>query len=270
MLLPLLLLLLGESQSEEPFEDPGIPKTDKSNTLGNLFDIKLGLIQDRYLNISKDTGSPVHFINLKAFTDVQEKEKKIIKGAQLTQLNKLGPKFLEEIQKSSQKGSKDSMQIRKNKKRLPVKTENLLTKEVFLITVRGMPIGYSLLNINELDTFDFAATHHFIRLKALKSFTTNHSYAHLILNQLVKHDLCDSFENKINSDKSRSEYASFNSVKVEDLKNVTINYHSDPAVQQQVYELFESKYKQWHYNNLAFENFQSKLNESFNPTQYGG
>jgi hypothetical protein len=269
MLLPLLFLYLGDNLDENQGDNNGIPRPDKMDTLENLFDIRLGLIEDRYLHLTQESESPVHFITVKSFTDVPEKDKTQVLGAELSQLKKLDPSWLEKLKQQSENQRIEGKGIRDNKKRVLVKSDSILAKDDYLISVRGRPTGYSLLNVNEIETHNFVPTHHFIRLRPLKTFTRNNLYAHLIMNQLVKFELSASFESKLADENSNSSYASFNSVKVEELRNLSIKYHSDVVVQQQVYEMFASKYAEWFNQNLAFEQFQQDIYSSIKTKENG-
>lgn len=269
MILPLIFLYLGDNLGENQDENKGIPKPDKVDRLDNLFDIRLGLIEDRYLHLTQDSEKPVHFITVKSFTDVPEKDKTQVLGAELSQLKKLDPAWLERLNLQNENQKVEEKVVREIKKRVLVKPDSLLAKDDYLISVRGRPIGYSLLNVNELDMYNFVPTHHFIRLRPLKTFTKNKLYAHLILDQLVKFELSVAFESKLKEDNSSSSYSSFNSVKVEELRNISINYHSDELIQQQVYDLYASKYAEWLTQNLAFEQFQHDIYSSIKTNENG-
>jgi hypothetical protein len=212
---------------------------------------------------------PVHFITVKSFTVVPGKDKIQKLGAGLTQLKKLDPAWLERLNLQNENLKVEEKGVREIKKRVLVKSDSLLTKDDYLISVRGMPTGYSLVNVDEIETHNFVPTHHFIRLRPLKTFTRNIRYAHLLLDQLVKFELSEAFESKRIEDNSSSSYASFNSVKVEELRNISINYHTDEVVQAKVYDLYASKYEQWHLQNLAFEQFQQAIYSSIKTNENG-
>jgi hypothetical protein len=269
MILPLIFLYLGDNLGENQDDNHGIPKPDKLDTLDNLFDVCLGLIEDRYLHLTKESEMPVHFITVKSFTDVPEKDKTQVLGAELSQLKKLDPSWVGTLNKQNENQKVEEKGLREIKKRVLVKSDSLLAKDDYLISVRGRPTGYSLLNVDELNNYNFVPTHHFIRLRPLKAFTKNIQYAHLLLDQLVKFELSKAFDSKRIEDNSSSSYASFNSVKVEELRNISINYHSDEVIQTQVYDLYASKYAEWLTQKLAFEQFQQAIYSSIKTNEHG-
>ncbi len=248
MLLSLLLLYLGDDSSKMP--DP-----DKIARLEEIFDIRIGLVKDRYLERTKETGKRVHFINLKAFTDVRGKSKDpSIIGFE--QWNPFDPFWIESLHAEASNSQNTILNENTAHDRVPVKDDKVLLKSDYLITIRGMPFGYSFLNNADVEKFAFVPTHHFIRLRPLDEDNLFLPYFHLLLDHLVEFGIAKEFNKKVEVKGKKIPYAHLNSIKVEDLKAMQINYHSNFEDQQKVYENYREKYDKWQQSNLAFYQYQ--------------
>jgi hypothetical protein len=248
MLLSLLLLYLGDDSSK-------IPDPDKIARLEEIFDIRIGLVKDRYLERTKETGKRVHFINLKSFTDVRGKSKDpYIIGFE--QWNPFDPYWINNLKDEALNSNQTFQNDSTAHDRVPVKDDKVLLKSDYLITIRGTPFGYSFLNNADVQKFAFVPTHHFIRLRPQDEDNLFLPYFHLLLDHLVEFGFAKEFNKDVDEKGKKMPYAHLNSIKVEDLKAMQINYHSNFEDQQKVYENYREKYDKWQQSNLAFYQYQ--------------
>lgn len=256
MLLPFFLFLWDNEQMDG---SSSIPDPNESVDLASIFDIRIGLVKDRYLNRTRDSGEEVHFVTLKSFTNVTGKKED---GSlnEYFQLSQLDPYWLQSLKNNALNSSSDLHSNRDEPERIPVKDDKVLKKEDYLITIRGMPFGYSLLNNSELETLSLVPTHHLIRLRPLDGNGMYIPYFHLLLDHLVKFKFAKDFNRMTTkNDGTKESYAKMNSIKVDDLKKQIINYHSKMQDQKKVYESYVEQHTQWQKHNLAFQLYQMKF-----------
>lgn len=246
-------------------ECPTIPYADKSDLLGNLFDIRLGLIEDRYLHLTRENKQPVYFITAKSFTDVPNKKREdIYLSNSLEQLKQLDPEWTKlinnnDLAKKNQLKDLDEKGIIDENKSY-IKESRLLKNHDFLISIRGEPNGYSLLNIAEIEKYNFVPSHYFVRLNPRYPGNFHMEYLHLIIEQFIKHKLVESFENMRNKTKEMGKsYATFNSFSIEELKEETIRYHSSIEQQMEITAEYRKQFQKWHDQRLLFHQFEYNI-----------
>ena len=256
-----MLLLIPK----EILELPKIPIADADDTLDNLFDIRLGLIEDRYFHLTEDSKQPVYFITAKSFTNIPNK-KKVSRPSynELHQLKNLDPTWtasildgtlqIENEKKDKGESGKNSLQKRY------IKENRILKQHDFLISIRGEPIGYSLLNIGELLEHKIVPSHYFVRLSPRYPNKFNLEYLHLIMDQFTKHILGKVFEDLEKTTKQQGKsYAAFNSFSVEELKNQKIKFHSQIEQQKKITALYREQFNKWHLQNMVFDQFEENI-----------
>ena len=266
----LLLLLIGweDKKSEDIEEIMDIPEADKWDTLDNLFDIRLGLIEERYLHLTKEKEEPVYFVTAKSFTNIPEKEKEenALKLIELRQVKTLLKGWIKALEDGILKVSNDKKDRDESGKILTHKTlikENrLLNKEDFLISIRGEPRGYSMFHLEELlKEYNIVYTHYFVRLRPRQNYEFDTEYIHLVLEQLTKHQLVTAFQ-KILNEKGSKSYASFNSISIDRLRSTKIKYHSDKNNQLKIVEKYKNEYEKTQKQNLSFYQMEENIYRS--------
>jgi hypothetical protein len=271
MFMLLLLLLGGEEKSQNKNEEEtDLPEADKKNTLDNLFDIRLGLIEDRYLHLTKEKEEPVYFITAKSFANIPEKEREKdyndSKLLELRQVKTLLKKWIDKLDNGTLKGENDKKDRDEKDKLLSEKTlikeKRLLGKEDFLISIRGEPRGYSMFHLEDvLEKYNIVYTHYFVRLRPRENFEFDTEYIHLILEQLTKRKLVEEFR-KILEDKGLKSYASFNSISIDRLRSTEIKYHSDKEIQIKIAEKYKNEYEKTQIQNLRFFQLETNIYQS--------
>lgn len=247
-------------------ECPTIPAADKSDILENLFDIRLGLIEDRYLHLTKENKEPVYFITAKSFINVPNKKRDdIFLFNSLEQLKKLDPHWTDlisnnELKKKNQEKDKDDNGNIDEKKSY-IKETRLLKNHDFLISIRGEPNGYSLLHVAEIKKYNFVPSHYFVRLSPRYPENFHMEYLHLIIEQFIKHRLVDRFEKVRDKTKEneKKSYAVFNSFSIEELKGEKIKYHSSIEKQKEITAEYKKQFQKWHHQRLVFHQFENNI-----------
>lgn len=266
----LLLLLLGLEDKNQEKSDEAIelPEADKSDTLDNLFDIRLGLIEDRYLHLTKEKEEPVYFVTAKSFANVPEKEKdhSDLKLIQLRQMKTLLKGWIETLDKGTLKAENDKKDRDETGKLLSHKTlikeKRLLNKEDFLISIRGEPRGYSMFYLEDiLFQYNIINTHYFVRLRPRENFEFDTEYIHLLLEQITKHKLVTEFR-EVMRDKGYKSYSSFNSISIDRLRSTKIKYHSDKEIQIKIAEKYKNEYDKTQKQNLNFFQLEENIYRS--------
>ena len=248
------------------FDLKEIPDTDAHETMDSLFDIKVGLIEDRYLHLSKDSNEPVYFLKAKSFVDVLEKEKNIYSKYFLSfeKRSRLSTEFLNKIEMGDQKKENEKKdlneinQLQDNKSY--IKKSRILDKNDYLISIRGKPIGYSLYRIEEIDQYHFVPSHYFIRLKPRNPNKFDIEYLHMLLDQLVDCKLVLDFEEiESNMKMQGKSYAQFNSFKLEELREIKFNYYSDINKQKETIQLYKKEYYKCQVAELKFQQLKEMI-----------
>jgi len=245
---------------------PTINVADKSDTLENLFDIGLGLIEDRFLHLTKEKKEPVYFLTAKSFVNVPNKTREdIFLHNSLEQLNVCDPVLIKKIQSGEMatlnyekdKDEKGNL----NEQKGYIKESRLLQNHDFLISIRGEPKGYSLIGLPEIGIYNFVTTNYFVRLSPRSPANFHMEYLHLIVNQFVKHKLVERFqalEDRVSGNKKKT-YASFNSFSIEDLKLENISYHSSIKEQMDIMDEYKKQFDKWHLQRLVFNQFEYNI-----------
>jgi hypothetical protein len=259
-----MLLLIPRHYLECPTIEPG----DLTDSLDNIFDIGLGLIEDRYLHMTKETNQPVYFITAKSFTNVPNKkyEQSFVYN-EWEQVKNFNPEWSDAIKNGKMLLDNQLKDIGESGKILEskgyIKENRILKPHDFLISIRGEPIGYSLLKMDEIKSYNIVSSHYFVKLTPRYPGKFNIEYLHIILDQFTKHKLVDLFqelqENKKETGKS---YASFNSFSVDELKSMKIKYHSHIEKQNEIAELFRAQFEKWHFQNMIFNQFENTIYNS--------
>jgi hypothetical protein len=249
-------------------ECPHIPEADADDILDNLFDIRLGLIEDRYLHLTNDARQPVYFITGKAFTNIPDfKGKMTFVYNEWEQLNDLDPDWIKSIEDGT-------MQIKNQEKDLDetgklserkgyIKEKRLLRQSDFLISIRGLPRGFSLLKFDQLKKHHIVPSHYFVKLSPRYPGEFNLEYLHIILDQFTKHELVNSFlELQKKTKEIGKSYALFNSFSIENLKKQKIKYHSKLTEQDEIAQMYRKQYEKCHLQNLIFNQFEESIYET--------
>lgn len=247
-------------------ECPSIAETDKDASLENLFDIRLGLIEERFLHLTKETKKPVYFLTAKSFVNVPNKTREdVFLRNSLQQLNVFDPVLIKKVQSGEMailnyekdKDEKGNL----NEQKGYIKDSRVLQNHDFLISIRGEPKGYSLIGLPEIGIYNFVPTNYFVRLSPRFPANFHMEYLHLIVDQFVKHKLVDRFqalEDRVTG-KQKKTYASFNSFRIEELKLEIINYHSSIKQQMDIVDEYKKQFDKWHLQRLVFNQFEHNI-----------
>lgn len=246
------------------FENPDtykIPLGNFSCELADLFDIQLGLIEDRYKKQTKD-GKSVYILNYKSFQN-NDSTKAPLFITRYDQYNIL------DFQKLIKAGISDSKKYEDNDLLKPVIPEKkLLTINDYLITIRGQPKGYSMFRSYNSKKFnaDFpniVATNHFVRLRPKVLLEMHIPYLHLILDSIVENQLRNLFEQKRLNLPAEKKYSVMNSFNIDELKSIPINLTKTATEQIETTSLFEKNYENYFKATMLFNEFKQQLNKSF-------
>jgi hypothetical protein len=239
-----------------------IPVGNFSCLLGDLFDVNMGIIEDRYQKMTKE-GSDVYVLNLKSFTNNDSvKETQFIN--RYDQYNLLDFK---KVLSTKGKSDKNSVTFLEDAEKPFISEKKLLTKNDYLITIRGQPKGYSILRSYENKEFkgrfpNIVATNHFVRLRPKIVLDMHIPYLHLLLDSIVENQLRNLFEQKKENLPKDKKYGVFNSFSVEELKEMQITFSRDVNQQIVTTELFEKNYQKYFDATIYFNEFKEQLNRN--------
>ena len=121
----MLLLLLNNL-----FE---MPKGDQNYRLRDLFEINIGLIEDKFNKMTIESMEEVMFINLKAAEDDNRQISK------LTLIDYHTTNLIDYIELE-----KKNLPIKIDSSKLGVPDDRVLTSSDYLISIRGRPKGFSI------------------------------------------------------------------------------------------------------------------------------
>jgi hypothetical protein len=174
----------------------------ESITLDNLFHISTGLLEEKYERFIEynneqrkvwflHMGDMIPSNGLIDFENLAQNEEDLINNR---------------LKREKKKASKKNIIKNGSPELLPISEKRLIQPTDYLLCVRGVPAGYSMIkSINELkyhkqfENFCAVATHHFIIFKLRDNYSNmNINYIHLILDSVVKNELLDLYNNKKN------------------------------------------------------------------------
>jgi len=171
-------------------------------TLENLFHISTGILEERHersieINNAKRKVWFLHMGDMRSsdglidFENLEQNEADLIEN-----------RLRREQRKKKLKTNEDDSGL----ELIPVSEKKLIQPTDYLLCVRGVPTGYSMIrSMNELknhqqfQNFISIATHHFIVLKLRENYSSmNINYIHLILDSLVRNELFEMYKQKKN------------------------------------------------------------------------
>ncbi len=243
----MLLLLLPELF-------PNLTRTELVEfNLTDLFEIRTGIIEDKYSNAVQDNPdltNKISFLRLSSFNDMNG----------LIDFDNLG----------SKKQKSDSNRINTSPENIASKKENekipanrLLDKHDFLISTRGIPKGYSLLKSYTIKDIYAVATHHFISLRPRMKLLNMHvPFLHLMLEVMVKMQLRQLFN--VRKVQEEGKIASFNSIKINDLSSIKISIPTDMLEQVRLFNEYNILQENLRKAQIKEEEFENQFNEFIN------
>ncbi len=195
-------------------------KETNTFTIGDLFEVFNGVLEDRHLPIVAETNSEINFIRVNSFSDSNALfDKQQLDEIQLGQVKK-----------------KENLFTNTNDRK-PVNDKKVLIKEDYIIYTRGLPRGFSMLNAPIGNELNVVATHQFICLRPrTKLIEVYMPYLHLVLDLFVEKDLKELFDSKLikNGDK----YSVFNSVNIKEIKDMELTTLKLVSGQKKAYDRF--------------------------------
>ncbi len=195
-------------------------KETNTLTIGDLFDVFNGVIEDRHLPIVADANSEINFIRVNSFSETNDLFDK---------------KKLDEICLGQVKRKENPFTITDDRK--PVNVKKVLIKEDYIIYTRGIPRGFSMQNAPIGNELNVVATHQFICLRPrTKLIEVYLPYLHLVLDLFVEKDLKKLFDSKLI--KSGDRYNVFNSVNIKEIRNMELTILKLVGAQKKVYDRF--------------------------------
>lgn len=195
-------------------------KETKTFSIGDLFDVFNGVIEDRHLPIVAETNSDIIFIHINSFS-----ESNILLGKQ-------------ELYKIQQMQLKRKETLGKNTNdRKPLSEKKVLTKEDYIIYTRGLPRGFSMQHAPIGNGLNVVATHQFICLRPRTKLMEVHlPYLHLVLELFVKNYLKELFDLKQKT--LGDKYSVFNSVSIKEIRDFELNILKSVSSQKKLYDAY--------------------------------
>jgi len=244
----MLLLLLNNL-----FE---MPKGDQNYRLKDLFEINIGLIEDKFNKMTIESKEEVMFINLKAAEDDNRQISK------LTIIDYHTTNLIDYIELE-----KKNLPIKIDSSKLGVPDDRVLTSSDYLISIRGRPKGFSVSKSLDPNKRKLVASHHFIQIRPM-AWTRNINmfvpYLHLLLDIILEVEVLQKFKDKKDIEEIKGKkYSVFNSFKVNDFREIKINITTDVKLQKETYDNFIYQYNKFLNANLEFEKIKESLYKNF-------
>jgi len=242
----MLLLLLNNL-----FE---MPKGDQNYRLRDLFEINIGLIEDKFNKMTIESKEEVMFINLKAAEDDNRQISK------LTLIDYHTTNLIDYIELE-----KKNLPIKIDSSKLGVPDDRVLTSSDYLISIRGRPKGFSISKSLDPNKRKLVASHHFIQIRPMALISKMYvPYLHLLLDIILEVEVFQKFKDKKEEEEIKGKkYSVFNSFKVNDFREIKINITTDVQLQKETYDNFIYQYNKFLNANLEFEKIKESLYKNF-------
>ena len=244
----MLLLLLNNL-----FE---MPKGDQNYRLRDLFEINIGLIEDKFNKMTIESKEEVMFINLKAAEDDNRQISK------LTLIDYHTTNLIDYIELE-----KKNLPIKIDSSKLGVPDDRVLTSSDYLISIRGRPKGFSVSKSLDPNKRKLVASHHFIQIRPMaliKNMNMYVPYLHLLLDIILEVEVLQKFEDKKEEEEIKGKkYSAFNSFKVNDFREIKIKISTDVKLQKETFDNFIYQYDKFLNANLEFEKIKESLYKNF-------
>ena len=242
----MLLLLLNNL-----FE---MPKGDQNYRLRDLFEINIGLIEDKFNKMTIESKEEVMFINLKAAEDDNRQISK------LTLIDYHTTNLIDYIELE-----KKNLPIKIDSSKLGVPDDRVLTSSDYLISIRGRPKGFSVSKSLDPNKRKLVASHHFIQIRPMALISHFHlPYLHLLLDIILEMEVHQKFEDKKEEEEiNGKKYSAFNSFKVNDFREIKIKITTDVKLQKETFDNFIYQYDKFLNANLEFEKIKESLYKNF-------
>ena len=254
-----MLLLLLDIKKDNRIE---IPEAEQAYLLDDLFDIKLGMIEDRYHPQTAEGSEKVGFVSISSFIVVQSKDALSFQTStdQFNQIdeNKLNRSLNKQLEKkANQKTKKRSVPLSY------ISAQRLLQPNDYLISIRGMPTGFSLYHTKAIKSgqYRLVASNHFVQLRPRTPKDVYVPYLHLMLDLLVQYHLQPQFDEKLKYLKSSGStaYGVINPFSIRDLRRMKLYVFKDIAQQQEIYDKYMNRYEHFLEESRAFHACQEDL-----------
>ena len=231
-----------------------LPKGDQNYRLRDLFEINIGLIEDKFNKMTIESKEEVMFINLKAAEDDNRQISK------LTLIDYHTTNLIDYIELE-----KKNLPIKIDSSKLGVPDDRVLTSSDYLISIRGRPKGFSISKSLDPNKRKLVASHHFIQIRPMALISHMHvPYLHLLLDIILEMEVHQKFEDKKEEEEiNGKKYSAFNSFKVNDFREIKINITTDVKLQNETYDNFIYQYDKFLNANLEFEKIKESLYKNF-------
>lgn len=250
------------------YEEQRIPSGNRLIALDDLFEINIGLMKDAYHPyIQAGEGKEqlrVLFITLGSFRK-PPLQAAGSEGQPAGFFTKLEMDQLIESQKES--GKESTAELRS------IPSDRLLGPRDYLISLRGVPQGYSMLQWKTVqkENYLLAASNHFVQLRPRLTVNAFMPYLHLILDLIVEFHLRADFQRRVEAHAGKT-YAGLNPFSVRSLRQLKIKLSDNPEIQEQEYKKFSGQYKKaidayQHLNKLKNKYFEKLHITAEYPTE---
>lgn len=191
-------------------------KETKTFSIGDLFEIFSGIIEENHKSVLEDTEEEVVFLRINSLKDHEYKYKRF----ELVESDR--------SKKSLKQSSIQQKAIRKDK---------LLNKEDYLVYTKGVPKGFSMLNNSISESKKLVASHQFICLRPRTELIEAHlPYLHLVLDVFVEKKLEQIFRAK--EEIKGNKYGAFNSVTIKEISKMNLTILKSVDSQKKVFDQY--------------------------------
>jgi len=259
-----MLLLIADL--EDQFRDE-IPKAEQAYLLDDLFDIKLGMIEDRYHPYTSEGSEKVGFLSISSFEDVDGKDAQEDETdeQQFNQIDEV------KVKRSLEKQKEKKVTQNPKKQAVPLSyiSENrLLQRNDYLISMRGFPTGFSLYNTKLINSgqYRLVASNHFVQLRPRTPEDVYVPYLHLLLDLLVQHHLLPSFKVKLEELKASGTtgYGVINPFSVRELRQMKLHLPKNKYIQKEIHDKYSERFKHYLKQVIFFKEYQSTMFKNLN------
>ena len=240
-------------------ESERFPACDTKCSIASLFDVSMGLIEDRYHHGTKTNPDEwVDFLRIGSFKLNDE-----VKNAwNLSDYERRNIVDVVEIKKQKEKKLSAIADDKEGKvEKSFIHEKKILTKDDYLFSIRGIPKGYSMQRSIEHKNMRLVASHHFIQVRPLPGVDLHIPFIHLLFDLIVEFKLNTKFNVKNVASHEGTKYGVFNSFKIAEIREMEIHIPGNKQEQLMAYDLFIENYNKYMEASLNFNKFKNKITD---------
>jgi len=239
----MLLLVLSD------FQDVlDLPNQTRLYKLEDLFEVSVGVLEDRCSKTIKNTEEPLIFLRTSSFN-----ENGILYD--LRTLNTINNKI------KSKRNSKLDLYSSSNSDEnlISLDKEKILKPDDYLIYTRGVPKGFSLMKSNNIKKLNAVANHQFVCLRPRTDIPEMHvPYLHFILDLLVENEFKAMYGNKL--EKFDKKYGLFNSISTKEIRKIELEISDSKESQIKIHNRYKEIYNDYEQALSRLDKFKSAIN----------